>query len=166
MKKILSDKFMRIIKAKKKLEKSLNLEITNRGKEIFLEGKPEDEYIGEKVIDAINLGFSIEDALLIKAEDCSLEIINIKNHTKRKDLASIRARLIGKKGKTKNTLCELTNCILEIKNNEIGIIGPAENIQNAQEAIKSIIKGSKQANVYAFLEKHRVQPVLDLGLKE
>jgi len=37
--------------------------------------------------------------LLIKDEDFVFEIINIKDHTKRKDLERIRARIIGTKGK-------------------------------------------------------------------
>jgi rRNA processing protein Krr1/Pno1 len=53
-----------------------------------------------------------------------------------------------------------------MKNNEVGIIGSPELIKNAGDAVISIIHGSKQANVYSFLEKHHIQPVLDLGLKE
>jgi len=166
MKKILCEKLPRIIKAKAKLEKTLNLKIINRGKEVTIQGNPEDEYRGEKVIDAINLGFPVQHALLIKTKDFLYEVINIKDHTKRKDLKRIRARIIGTKGKTLTTISHLTNCYLEIKENQIGIIGPAESIENAQNAIISIIQGSKQANVYSFLEKHKATPIHDLGLKE
>jgi rRNA processing protein Krr1/Pno1 len=48
----------------------------------------------------------------------------------------------------------------------VGIIGDPEYMENAQEAIISIIHGSKHANVYSNLEKHQVKPVVDLGLKE
>ena len=166
MKTIYSEKVPRILKNKKRLEKELNVKITNRGKEVSIKGEPEDEYIAEKVLDAINFGFPFSDALLIKKEDFMFEIINIKDHTKRKDLERIRARIIGKGGKTLKTLCKLTKCFFEIKDNEVGIIGPPEYIENAQESIISIIKGSKQTNVYSFLEKHQVKPVLDLGLKK
>ena len=165
MKIIYSEKLPRILKSRKKLEKELNIQITNRGKEVSIYGKPEDEYIAEKVIDALNFGFPFSDAIAIKKEDLMLEIINIKDHTKRKDLERIRARIIGKGGKTLQTLCQLTKCCFEMKDNEIGIIGLPEYMENAQEAVISIIKGSKQANVYAHLEKHQLKPVLDLGLK-
>ena len=49
--------------------------------------------------------------------------------------------------------------------NLVGIIGDAELIKNTQDAIISLIKGSKQSNVYTRLEKQKVKPVLDLGLK-
>ena len=166
MKTIICEKLPRIIKNKIRLEKLLNVKIKNRGKEVSIIGGPEDEYIAEKVIDALEFGFPFSTAILIKSEDLVLEILNIKDHTKRKDLERIRARLIGKAGKTLKTLCNLTKCHFELKDNFIGIIGSPECIENAQDAIISIIKGSKQSNVYKFLEKHPVEEPLDLGLKE
>lgn len=165
MEKIICEDIKEIKRNKKKLEKILGVKITIQEKEIFIEGEAENEYIAEKIIDAINFGFSISKALLIKKEDFLFEIIDIKNYTRRKDLQRIKARIIGTKGKTLKTLCNLTECNFEIKDNHIGIIGAPECIQNAQEAITSIIRGAKQSNVYSFLEKHRVKPVFDLGLK-
>jgi len=166
MKIILCEKLPRIIKNKKRLEKLLNIKITNRGKEVSIEGKPEDEYTAEKVIDALNFGFPFSNAIQIKEHDCIFEILNIKDHTKRKDFKRIRARIIGTKGKTLQTLHQLTKCYFELKDNFIGIIGEPEYIENAQQAVISIIKGSKQSNVYNFLEKHQVKEPIDLGLKE
>jgi len=168
---------------KKRLEKFLNVKIIIKGErfhggkdrdkqvksgeeEIFVEGIAENEYIAEKVIDAINFGFPLSVALLIKEEDFLFEILDIKKYTHRKDFETIRARIIGKGGKTLKTLNNLTDCYFEIKNNEVGIIGSPELIKNAQDAIIFLIQGSKQANVYSYLEKHHVKPVLDLGLKE
>ncbi len=165
MKKIHSEKLLRITKNKKRLEKALNIEITNRGREVSIAGKPEDEYIAEKVLEALNFGFPFSDALMIKTEDFLFDVINIKEHTKREDLKRVRARIIGKAGRTLKTLSDLTKCSFEIKNNEVGIIGPPECIQNAQEAIIHLVKGSKQANVYKFLEKNQIKPIIDLGLK-
>ena len=166
MKIILSDDSSKIIENKKKLEESLKVEIIIKAKEISIEGNPEDEFIAEKVIDAVIFGFSIPVALSIKREDFIFEILNIKKYTRRNDLERIRARIIGSGGKTLKTLNELTECNFIVKNNEIGIIGSPELIKNAQDAVISIIHGSKQANVYSFLEKHHIKPILDLGLKE
>jgi len=166
MKKLLIEKLPRITKNRKKLETKLNVKITNRGKEVYIEGKPEDEHIAEKVVDALDFGFSFSKAITIKEEDFEFEKFNIKDYTKRKDLERIRARIIGTKGKTLQTLSNLTKCGLELKDNWVGIIGPPENLKNAQEAIVSIIQGSKQGNIYSYLEKHQIKPVGDLGLKE
>src|SRR4030042_158429 len=165
MKIILSEKPHKILKEKKKLEEHLKVKIKILGKEIRVEGEAEDEYIAEKVIDALNLGFHIHAALMIKEEDFMLEILNIKKYTKRTDLQTIRARIIGTKGKTLKTLTQLTKCEFAVNENLVGIIGDAEHIYFAQQAITSLIKGSKQANVYAYLEKHQIEPIFDLGLK-
>lgn len=159
------DKLPRIIKGKKKLEEKLNVKITNKGTQVTIQGKPEDEYIAQQVIEALNFGFPFSTALLIKEEDFMFEKIPIKSHTKRTDIERIKGRIIGTQGKTLATLSQLTNCFFEIKDNEIGIIGDPEKIESAQNAIISIIKGSKQANVYSFLERNRPKPVVDLGLK-
>ena len=165
MKKIFSEKFQRIIKHKEKLEGNLKVKITNRGKEIFIEGHPKDEYYAEKVIDALNFGFSFPTAILIKKGDFIFEILNIKDYTNRKDLERIKARIIGKGGKTLKVLHDLTECYFELNENNVGIIGVSEYMKNAEEAVISIIKGAKQSNVYNFLEKNREKPVIDLGLK-
>jgi ribosomal RNA assembly protein len=165
MKTILSEKLPRILKNKKKLEKELKIKISNRGKEITIEGEPENEYLAEKVIDALDFGFPFSDALSIIREDATFEIINIKDHTNRNDLKRVKGRIIGTKGKTLSTLCQLTKCAFELKDNEVGIIGPPEFIEHAQESIISIIKGAKQSNVYSHLEKNQPKPIIDLGLK-
>ena len=166
MKKLISEKIARIIKNKRRLEKELNVKITNNGKEISLYGDSVDEYVAEKVIESLNLGFPLETALLIKDEDFTFEVLNIRDFTKKKNYARIRARIIGKEGKTLRTLNNITNCHFEILDKEIGIIGDAENIEAGRQAIISLIQGAKQANVYAYLEKHHPLPIFDLGLKE
>ena len=161
MKIILSEKAPRILQNKKRLEKILNVTMTNRGKEISIQGEAEDEYIAEKVIDALNFGFIFSTSILIKKEDFIFEIINIKDYTKRKDLERIRARIIGTKGKTLKTLNQLTNCHLELNGNHIGIIAHPEDLEAGHEAIISIIKGSKQSNVYGLAKRNKERKFLN-----
>lgn len=166
MKKLLIDKLPRVTKNRLKLEKELEVKITNRGKEVYIDGEGEAEYLAERVVEALNFGFPFATALLLKNHENSFEVLSIKNHTTKKDFPRIRSRIIGKNGKTLKTLSDLTKCDFEIKDNFVGIIGEAELMENAQEAVISLIRGSKQGNVYAFLEKRQIQPILDLGLKE
>jgi len=165
MKKIISEKLPRILKNKKRLEKELLVKITNRGKEVFIDGNPEEEYYAEKVLEALEFGFPFENAMRIKDENFIFEILNIKDYSTSKDMKRIRARVIGKGGKALKVLHDLTECYFELKDNKVGIIGSAESIKNAQEAIVAIIKGSKHSNVYSFLEKNHPKPEIDLGLK-
>ncbi len=166
MKIIICEKIVRIIKGKSKLEKELNVKISILGKEVTVEGSPEDEYLAGEIIDALEFGFPFSTAMLIKEEDQVFEILNIKDYTKRKDMKSVRARIIGKKGGALRTLTELTKCHFEVKENKVGIIGDVEYIKNAQDAVIFVLQGSKHANVYSFLEKHQPAPIIDLGLKE
>ena len=166
MKSAFHEKSAKVIKNKKKLEIILNVKIISGAGKISVEGSPEDEYIAEKILDAISFGFPLPITLLIKKEDFLFEILNIKDYTSRKDLETVRARIIGRNGKTLKILSQLTECFFEIKNNNVGIIGSPECIKNAQNAIISIIRGAKQANVYSYLEKHHIESVVDLGLKK
>ena len=156
----------KIKKNKTRLEKALKVKIDIKGEDISIDGKPEDEYIAEKVIEAMDFGFPLQQALQIKERDFLFEIINIKDHTKKRDFHRIKARIIGKDGRALKTLSILTNCDLKIKNHFVGIIGPPECIHSSQEAIISIIKGSKHSNVYKFLETNQVKPISDFDLKE
>ncbi len=155
MKIILSEKITRILKNKKRLEDILGIKITNRGKEVTINGGAEDEFTGQQVIDALNFGFSFSNAILIKTQDFMFEIMNIKNHTKKKDLRSVRARIIGRSGKTLKTLTDLTGCHFELKDNEVGIIGSPEDFENGKRSMISIIQGSKQSNVYGSLKRNK-----------
>ncbi|MFH1365411.1 MAG: hypothetical protein ABIH28_02415 [archaeon] len=166
MKKLLSEKPIRIIKAKEDLKKITGVNIENRGKEIYLEGKPEDEFIAEKIVDALDFGFPFSAATTIKQDNFHFEILDIKEYTRRKDLKTIRGRIIGTDGRTLKILAILSNCFFEINGNRIGIIGPIECSKSARESIISLIRGSKQANVYRALEKAKVEPVEDLGIKK
>ncbi len=164
--KLICEKLPRILKNKKRLEKELNVKIKNRGKEVYISGKAEDEYSAEKVIEALEFGFPFSSAMEIAKEDLLFEVLNIKEFANSKNLERIRGRIIGRKGGTLKTISHLSNCSLELKDNKIGIIGLPEDIKNAEEACRLLLKGTKQANVYAYLEKHHPRQILDLGLKE
>ncbi len=166
MEKLIVEKIARITKNRKRLEEKLGVKIDNSGDEITVTGKAEDEYVAVRVIEALDFGFPFSTALLIRDEELFFEVLNIKSYTRRKDLVSVRARIIGKDGKTLKTLTSLTKCHFELKENHLGIIGDPEYIRYAQEAAISLIRGAKQSNVYSYLEKHQVEPVFDLGLKE
>jgi len=165
MKKILLERTSEILKNKTKLEKELKIKIIRGDKDISIDGKAEDEYIAEKVLEALSFGFSFSTTILIKKEDFLFEILNIKDYTKRNDLSRIKARIIGKGGKTLKTLSELSGCNFEINENSVGIIGDSEDIKKAHDAIISLIRGSKQANVYSRLEHQKSKLISDLGLR-
>ena len=155
MQEIYVEDIRKILINKKKLEKELDVKITNKGKNVFIDGEADKEYTSLEVLRAINTSFSVDKALILKEDGMSLQILYIRDITRRNDLDTVRGRIIGTQGKTLNTLKKLTGCEIVVHDNNIGIIGSAENIEYCVQAITSLIRGSKQGNVYARLEKEK-----------
>ncbi|MBS3091020.1 hypothetical protein J4217_01055 [Candidatus Pacearchaeota archaeon] len=156
-------------KNKKELEDKLNVSITITGKKADISGEAVDEYEAMIVLEAINFGFSAKKALMLKDQDILFQHINIKKFTHRKKLEDVRARLIGTEGKTKRAIENITLSHLAIRGNDIGIIAPADLMQEVITALTNLIRGSKQSNVYNFLERMNAEKKKfpdDLGLKK
>ena len=139
---------------KKFLENKLHIKIKIKGRIVILEGDPLDEYEALMILDAINLGFSAQNASLLTDPN---EKINIKDYTRRKNLKIVKGRLIGTHGKTKKTMEQISHCFIKIKGNTVAVIAPAEGIEYALTAIINIIRGSKQTNVYKYLERIKTE---------
>jgi ribosomal RNA assembly protein len=137
----------------KVLEEKLSVSIQIAGKKAIISGETFNEYEAEKVIEAIDFGFQVKTALTLKEEDMNFIKLPIKKITKKNNLERVRGRIIGKEGKTKRTIQNLANCEITLKNNEVGIIGNAEDIEETKTALIKLIYGSKEANVYKFLEE-------------
>src|SRR3989344_8473704 len=155
-----------IIRNKEMLEEKLNGKIKLKNKTLSIETNPFNEYEAQRVFDAINLGFSVEKALKVLDEETDFIKINIKDYSNTKNLAVVRSRLIGTNGKTKKTIEEITKCDIVIHENQVGIIGPAEIAESALVAVTNIIKGTKQANAYKYLEKINTQRKTKIKTKQ
>ncbi|MEN9625759.1 MAG: hypothetical protein RL557_87 [archaeon] len=155
MQEIYVDNLAEVLKNKRRIERELRIRLSNRGKNVFIDGNSEDEFLTLEVMKAMNVGFSADTSLLLKEEDVILQIINIKDITKRKDFERIRGRIIGTQGRTLRTLSNLTNCRFAMKDNLVGIIGDSEEIKDAMDGVTLLIQGSKQGNVYGKLERQR-----------
>ena len=155
MQEIYVENLAEVLRNKRRIERTVKVKISYKGKNVFVEGKAEDEFLALEILSAISLGFSADSALLLSEEDMILQTVHIKEITKRHDLERVRGRVIGTQGRTLRTLSNLTNCRLSIKDNVVGIIGDAQEVKDAVDALTSLIQGSKQGNVYSRLEKQR-----------
>lgn len=142
-----------IRREKKFLEGKLNVKLNIIGKKITLEGNALEEYEARIVLEAISFGFSAKVSIILKDPEVSFREIPIRDFTRKKNLESVRARLIGKHGRTKSTIEGISDCKIIIRDNAVGIIGSANEIEHTITAITNLIKGSKQSNVYNYLEK-------------
>jgi ribosomal RNA assembly protein len=163
MQEIYVENIRKVLENKNKLEKALGVKITNIGKNLFVDGEAEKEYIALEVMKSIELGFSVHKALLLTEEENILQVINIKDVTRKKNLKEIKARIIGTNGRTLKVINQLTDCEISVSDCKIGLIGDAEYIEEAVTAVKSLILGSKQGNVYARLEREKKKKRLGIS---
>jgi ribosomal RNA assembly protein len=108
-----------------------------------------------EVIKAIGRGFSPENAFALLADDFPLlEVISL-SHLSPKTLTRVKGRIIGRNGKTRRILEELANVKISVYGKTISVIGDAERIRTAHDAIELLIQGSSHSSVYSFLERKR-----------
>jgi len=107
---------------------------------------------------AIGRGFSPERAYkLLEDEDTMLAIIDLREIFGRSpsDIKRIKGRLIGKEGKTRKIMEEMTEAYISVHGHTVSIIGGVEQAEIAREAINRLIKGSQHVTVYRFLQRKR-----------
>ena len=160
---------LKVRKAIPKIESNFKVKVNISPKKVVIKGDELNEFIVENILHAVDFGFDIADALLLKNEHFVLEFMSVKEHTKRGNLEEVRGRVIGTDGKAKRTIEELTGSALFIKGNTIGIIVDSDHLESCVQALSSLIHGAKHSNVFSYLERKntdlRKVDKGDLGLK-
>ncbi|MEM1535642.1 MAG: KH domain-containing protein [Candidatus Pacearchaeota archaeon] len=140
-----------------KIEKALKCKIVlEKNKDITIKapsGKAVEEYLTEEILEALALGFNVETALLLQDTDYVLKVIDLKNYAHGSRLNTVISRIIGKKGKAKRVIQELSHCHIIISGHKVGIIGKIESVELASQAIEKLIRGAPHSNVFKFLER-------------
>jgi ribosomal RNA assembly protein len=172
MERIFIEKIGKIIKHKSNIEKYLKVRLLISDEGITIISKNDDaynEFIAKNVVIALEQGFSFESAMNLKNEDYMFQQISVKSIARPSRLKTIMARIIGEKGRTKEIISEMTGCDVAVHDYNVSVIGNTEDVEIAAQAIRSLIQGSPQASVYAYLErnrKFRKYKEEDLGLRE
>jgi len=152
------------------IENKIKIKIGFGKESVSVKGSELNEYLVEKVVQAVDFGFNVDDALLLLNDDFVLEFIEVKEHTRRKNLKDVRARIIGTGGKARKTIENLTGSEIVIQGNTVGVIVDSGHLDAVVQGIESLIQGAKHGNVFAYLEKQNVSRRKfgkdDLGLKE
>lgn len=144
---------------KKELEEQTNakLNIDSQEGDVIMVGEDSIKlYTLRSVVKAIGRGFNPDIAQLLLRQDYNLELVNILDYVNNRDnLGRVKGRVIGKKGKSRETIEKLSETYISVFGKTVGIIGKPENITIARRAVESLCLGSPHSNVYSFLEKHR-----------
>ena len=112
----------------------------------------------KETVVAIGRGFSPERAFrLLHDDEVLLDIIDLREVVGRSqsDIKRLKGRVIGKNGKTRMLIEELTESSLSVYGHTISIIGNADQKEAAKEAIRMLIRGSQHSTVYRFLHRKR-----------
>ena len=147
---------------KKKVEKLTGVKInvdSNYG-DITIDDRNSDAFMAIKAkefVEAIGEGFSPERAWKIFNENVYFEVIDIKDFTGKKEnrIRVLKARIIGRNGKTRKIIEELSGAEISISTHTIAIIGDYFQLETAKHAIEMLLRGSKHATIYNYLEKRR-----------
>jgi ribosomal RNA assembly protein len=146
---------------KKTIERisQVHLEIdSEEGEVVFNEQEAKDPLLPlkvEDVIRAIGRGFSPEHAFRVFGEDTELFIFDIYDYVGKKEshLLRVKARVIGREGKTKRVIEGLTGGILAIYGHTVAVIADFETMDIAKKAIDMLLSGSEHPTVYRYLER-------------
>ena len=150
---------------KEQIEKTLGvkLQIDSSTGDVSIELNPENNdpsklFRAKDVVTAIGRGFSPEKAFrLLEDENTILEIIDLRQifGKSESDMRRVRGRIIGRDGKTRRIIEELTETYISVYGHTVGIIGDFEKAQIAREAIDMLIKGAMHGTVYRYLHRKR-----------
>ena len=152
-------------RVKERIEKKLfvDLSISSNTGDVTVSLNPTAQdpsvlFRAKEVIMAIGRGFSPEHAFrLLDREDTVLEVIDLRDIVgkSQSDQKRLKGRIIGKEGKTRRIIEELTEANVSVYGHTISVIGDMDQAEVAREAIWRLIKGSLHRNVYRFLQRKR-----------
>jgi ribosomal RNA assembly protein len=145
---------------KREIEKKTETHLLIDSKEgtVSIEGEdPVNVLRTVEVIRAINRGFSPERAFaLFEDEDMLLDVMDLSGVcTTSKQLERIRGRIIGKGGRAREQMEDMTGAFISVYGKTIAIIGMIEQVKVARTAIEMLLDGLPHESVFAYLDKKK-----------
>ena len=147
---------------KSKIEKALKARLLIQSETGLVEVVPWDDsndpttiLRARDIVVAIARGFSPERALTLVDDDIVLDVIDLRETFGRneRDIARLKGRVIGREGKIRRLIEEMTSAKVSVYGHTIAMIGLYENVTAAREAIELILKGKQHSTVYKLLRK-------------
>ncbi len=105
-------------------------------------------------VTAMARGFPPEKAFELFHEDIMLDVLDLRElfGKSESDIQRIKGRIIGRDGKSRRSIEEITQADISINEHTIGIIGSYESVSLAREGMEMLIKGRTHATVYEHLK--------------
>ncbi|MGC8662326.1 MAG: KH domain-containing protein [Candidatus Micrarchaeia archaeon] len=136
------------------LSRVLNCKIRiNEENEVVLDGGAYEEYNAKNVVTAIGGGFDVDAALRLINDGYFFKSINLKEIFKnRENIIRIEGRVIGREGKSKIYIEEVSGAKISVFGSNISIIGTDVEIKIAESAIYALIEGDTHRKAYRIME--------------
>ena len=117
------------------------------------------------IAQAVGRGFNPNKAMFLANEDFDLNIIDLEEFVGNNEKAQerVKGRIIGKDGKSRAMIEELSETSISVFGSTVSIIGPIEALPFAREAIVMLIRGSFHKTVWNYLYAYRRQLKKDRG---
>jgi len=111
--------------AKKKIERLTKTKILVEDTSVTVEGESLSEWLARDIVKAVGRGFSPDKALSILSEDHMLLVIDLTDlvGSSEKTLSRYKGRIIGRDGKTRKIIEEMTGCYLSVYGKTVSLIG-------------------------------------------
>ena len=108
----------------------------------------------ENIIKAIGRGFSPDKAKVLMDDEADFFIFNLYDYVGKKEshVTRLKSRVIGKEGKTKRVLEELTDAKISVYGHTVSVISDIVRMNILKKSIDMLLTGSKHATVYRFVE--------------
>jgi len=159
---------------KKKIEEATKtkIEVDSQTGEVFITSteKTDDPLAVWKARDivlAIGRGFSPERAFRLLNEGEVLEVVDLTDvvvGNEKNALPRVRGRIIGRKGRTREIIEEMSGTDISVYGKTVAIIGNPIQVQIAKTAIEKLAKGSPHGTVYKYLERRKKDLELEGGM--
>ncbi len=142
---------------------SVDLQVNSETGTVQITIPPEAEdptvlFRAKEIVTAIGRGFAPDHAFrLLDDDEIMFEIVDLRETVGRStsDLKRLKGRVIGKEGKTRRIIEELSEANISVYGYTIAIIGYPDQSAIAREAVRMLIRGSLHGTVYRFLHKKR-----------
>jgi ribosomal RNA assembly protein len=146
------------VKKSIEVDTKTKIKVDSQEGDIFIYGKDAlGLYACREVVRAVGRGFNPDIAKLLLKQDYAFELISLNEYAgKSKNTAlRLKGRVIGREGKSRKLIEDLSEAYISVYGKTIGIIGSSEAASMAKKAVESLLSGSTHANVYKWLEKKR-----------
>ncbi len=105
-------------------------------------------------VTAIARGFPPEKAFGLFDDGIILDVLDLRElfGKSESDIERVKGRIIGRGGKSRRSIEEITQTDISINEDTVGIIGSYDSVSLAREGLEMLIKGRQHATVYQHLK--------------